>query len=127
MSVTLLTASIAAASLFLFGTVIYSVSRNRLLLKYSLLWIALALTMLVCSFSPNPIFTISSYIGFENPSNFIFVVALFFLLSICLSLSIIVSKQEMKIKDLIQEQALLETKTQVDVTSENNPRMIADD
>ena len=72
------------------------VAHGKLLLKYSLLWMTLAVA------------SISNALGFEAPSNFIFFTALFFLLAICLSLSIIVSKQATRIKNLVQQEALIE-------------------
>ena len=67
------------------------VAHGKLLLKYSLLWMTLAVASIVAALS-----------------NFIFFTALFFLLAICLSLSIIVSKQATRIKILVQQEALIE-------------------
>ncbi len=47
----------------------------------------------VSSINPIP-YALSDWLGFDTPSNFIFLVAIFFLLAIALSLSIIVSKQQ---------------------------------
>lgn len=84
------------------------VSAGRLLLKYSLLWLTLAFVTILASIFPEPIFLISRFFGFDTPSNFVFFAALFFLLAICLSLSVVVSKQAMRMKNLVQRQALLE-------------------
>ena len=89
-----------------FAYVVHLVARERLLLKYSLLWIAI----LLCALFPQPLYSISSLLGFETPSNFIFFIGLFFLLAISLSLSSIASKQAIMIKNLVQEQALLAKK-----------------
>ncbi|MRX83670.1 DUF2304 domain-containing protein [Eggerthella guodeyinii] len=83
------------------------VAHERLLLKYSLLWMALAIVILLCAIFPQPLYDFAHLFGFENPSNFIFFIGLFFLLAIALSLSSIASKQAIKIKNLVQEQALL--------------------
>ena len=64
--------------------------------------------------SPQPLYSISSFLGFETPSNFIFFIGLFFLLAISLSLSSIASKQALMIKNLVQEQALLAKKLEKD-------------
>lgn len=84
------------------------VSKGRLLLRYSLLWLTLALVTIVVSLFPDPVFAIARLVGFDVPSNFLFFMALFFLLAICLSLSVVVSKQAMRMKNLVQNQALLE-------------------
>ena len=93
-----------------FAYVVHLVARERLLLKYSLLWMALTIAILLCALFPQPLYSISSLLGFETPSNFIFFIGLFFLLAISLSLSSIASKQAIMIKNLVQEQALLAKK-----------------
>ncbi|WP_324248894.1 DUF2304 domain-containing protein [Eggerthella lenta] len=75
-----------------FAYVVHLVARERLLLKYSLLWMALTIAILLCALFPQPLYSISSLLGFETPSNFIFFIGLFFLLAISLSLSSIASK-----------------------------------
>lgn len=84
------------------------VSKGRLLLRYSLLWLTLAIVTILVSIFPDPVYSLARLFGFDTPSNFIFFAALFFLLAICLSLSVVVSKQSIRIKNLIQNQALLE-------------------
>lgn len=77
------------------------------MLKYSLLWVALSAVVCLCAIFPEPVYTVAGILGFETPSNFIFVIAIFFLLAISLSLSIIASKQTDYIKTLMQEISLL--------------------
>ena len=84
------------------------VAREKLMLKYSLLWLFLVVAVMLCAIYPNGIFAIAKIFGFANPSNFIFFLGLFCLLAISLSLSVIVSKQTMRIKNLTQRLALLE-------------------
>ena len=92
-----------------FAYVVHLVARERLLLKYSLLWMALTVVIVLCALFPQPLYSISSFLGFETPSNF-----MFFLLAISLSLSSIASKQALMIKNLVQEQALLAKKLEKD-------------
>ncbi|MGI6104564.1 MAG: DUF2304 domain-containing protein [Raoultibacter sp.] len=107
MSIVLQVAVIIACLLFIIF-VVRLVAKEKLLLKYSLLWIALGLILLLCAIFPTPLYELSHLLGFETPANFIFFVGLFFLLAIALSLSAIASKQKLMIKNLTQEQALLE-------------------
>lgn len=86
------------------------VSRGRLLLRYSLIWLIAAVITALAAIFPLPIFALSSALGFTIPLNFILFVAVFFLLVICLSLSVIVSRQQIKIKNLAQRIALLDGK-----------------
>lgn len=84
------------------------IAAKRLLLRYSLLWFALAFCSIVAAIFPEPLFALANLVGFETPSNFIFFFALFFLLVISLSLSVVVSRQSVKIKRLVQHCALLD-------------------
>ncbi|MEG0050341.1 MAG: DUF2304 domain-containing protein [Clostridia bacterium] len=99
---------VALACLIFLILVVRQVAHGRLLLKYSLLWMMLALVSILAALFPEPLYALSSLLGFENPSNFIFFAGLFFLLALCLSLSIIVSKQALRIKNLIQQTALIQ-------------------
>lgn len=103
-----LRAVIAIACGVLFLYVIRLVSKERLLLKYSLLWLVLCLLLMCSALFPGFAFHLSGLLGFETPANFIIIGGLFCLLVISLSLSVIVSKQTIKLKNIIQRQALLE-------------------
>ena len=92
---------IIAACLLLAVFVLRLVLKDKLQLKYSLLW-------LVCALFPQPLYVISSFFGFATLSNFIFVVGFLFLLCIVLSLGCLSSKQATAIANLSQRIALLE-------------------
>ena len=100
--------ALIAASLAFASVIVRLVKRKQLTMKYSFLWIILLFVILLCAILPIIPYRISDILGFETPANFIFLVAIFFLLAIALSLSIIVSKQQRKITTLIQEVAILE-------------------
>ena len=97
-----------ATSLAFASVIVRLVKRKQLTMKYSFLWIILLFVILLCAILPIIPYRISDILGFETPANFIFLVAIFFLLAIALSLSIIVSKQQRKITTLIQEVAIFE-------------------
>lgn len=96
--------------------VCWQVAKGRLLLRYSLLWLFLAFVALICAIFPQPLFDLAYLLGFNVASNFVLFLAIFFLLAICLSLSVIVSKQQMKLKNLVQHIALLEKAQQDDMS-----------
>lgn len=98
--------------------VIQLVAKKKLLLRYSLIWLALGCLLLICALFPDITYVISNYIGFINPSNFIILVGLAMLLCISLSLSLIVSKQSNSIKNLTQQIALLENLSDKIIESE---------
>lgn len=84
------------------------VSRDKLLLKYSLLWILLCGVVLLCDLFPTVMYWASDVLGFVTPSNFIFLVAIALLLAISLSLSVAASRAIISSKNLTQRVALLE-------------------
>lgn len=101
---------LCAALFFLLflGYVLRLVSKGRLQLKYSLLWILLCVVILVCDAFPGIIFWFSALLGFITSSNFLFIVAIVLLLAICLSLSVAVSRLTIAVKNLTQRIAILE-------------------
>ncbi|RGX50560.1 DUF2304 domain-containing protein [Collinsella sp. AF02-46-1] len=100
--------AIVFACLLLALYVIRLVSTDKLQLRYSLLWLALVVTLLLCSIFPVPIYFLSSFFGFVTSANFIFVAGFIFVILILLSLSVTVSRQALAIKNLTQKIALLE-------------------
>lgn len=107
MSLTLRIVTIVICLAFLFF-VVRLVTKNRLQLKYSLMWMGLAILLLICAIFPQIVTFFSNLFGFEQPSNFIFMMGLFCLMAIALSLSIIVSWQSRYIRSLVQTVALLQ-------------------
>lgn len=97
------------ACLLLFAYVIFLVRHERLQLKYSLLWLAFGMAVLILAFIPEPLFAMGRIFGFETASNFIFFTGSLFLILIALSLSAIASKQATAIKNLSQRVAILES------------------
>lgn len=98
---------IVTCLLFLVAVVL-QIKSGRLLLRYSLLWICLAVLAILGSFFPSFVYALSNAFGFETPSNFILFFGMLFLMAVCLSLSMIVSKQARKIKSLVQMLAILD-------------------
>lgn len=99
--------SVGIFCLLLMAYVIRLVVKRRLRLKYSLLWLALTIIALLCAIFPGPIFSLAHFLGFVVPSNLVFFFAIFFLLALCLSLTVIVSWQARDIRQLIQEIAVI--------------------
>ena len=104
----------------LFGIwVSQQIAKGRLKLRYSLLWLFMSLVVVFFSIYPEPIFQLSALLGFEKPSNFLLLCGVFFLLIICISLTAIVSKQDEKIKNLVQDLAILEARMKDAKNKEN--------
>ena len=90
------------------GFILAMLRKKRMDLKYSLLWFLTALVLLVLDVFPGIAKALSGLLGFETQSNFIFLVVLFFVLLLLVSMTSIVSKQRRQIRSLIQKTALLE-------------------
>lgn len=82
------------------------IAKGRVILKYALLWFALAFLALVCAIWPQPLFALSYALGFVIPANFILVLAIFCLVALCLSFTVIVSRSKRNIIDLCQHSAI---------------------
>lgn len=82
-NITLSIVFIVLSLAFLLYTV-YQVKRNKLLLRYSLMWILLSALLFIVAIFPQPIFALAKLAGFDVSSNFIFSAAIFFLLLLCL-------------------------------------------
>lgn len=101
---------IAAAVVFalLLFKIFSLISKGRLMLKYSLLWIFLDCLVLLAVLFPDVVYAVSDCIGFVTPSNFVFVFAIVLLILICLSLSVAISRLVLATKNLTQRVAILE-------------------
>ena len=98
-----LQAVVIVLALAFFAYVVHLIIRERLLLKYSLLWMVLTAVIVLCAVFPEPLYAISHLFGFVNPSNFIFLIGLFFLMAIALSHSAIASKQQALLEKRLRE------------------------
>jgi hypothetical protein len=97
-----------SGSFIFFCTIIIFIKKQTLSLKYSLLWLFATLVMLIISIFPDILRFFADLFGFELSSNALFSLLFGFIIIILLSLTSIVSKQNDKIKNLVQVIALLE-------------------
>lgn len=88
------------------------IKSQKLLIKYSLLWFALSLVILLVALFPDPVFRLARMLGFDVASNFVFAAGFFFVLVVCLTQTRAISKQIMKNKQVVQRVALLEKQLQ---------------
>lgn len=107
MSMTLRVVTIVFFAIFLIE-VFRLVRHGRLLLRYALLWMVIALLLVICAAFPGIVSSCSDLLGVGLASNFVFLVGLVCLGLVCLSLSVVVSWQGRYIKGLVQRLALLE-------------------
>lgn len=88
--------------------IIYLLKRKSISLKYTLMWIFAGFTMISFVLCPRILNVITKITGIELPSNAIFVIVLFFILLLLMSLTSIVSKLSETNKTLVQNVAILE-------------------
>lgn len=96
-----------ASLLLLFFIIFLLVNKNKISVRFSLVWLICSFVMFIFAISPSLIEHITVTLGFETPSNMIFVLLIGFLMIICLSLTVIVTEQSRKIKLLIQELSIM--------------------
>ena len=100
--------SMVIAELIYFGMIFYFLKKKMLSIKYSLLWLAFGIVMVVFTAFPGLFWRFSGLFGVESPMNGLFSILLFFVFTIIMSLTAIVSRQSERIRALVQSQALLE-------------------
>jgi hypothetical protein len=104
----LLRISLSIGIVVYFVLIIYFLKKKALNLKYTILWIISGLIMLIMVIFPQLVNGVSALLGIVSPVNTIFVLELFFMLLILMSITSIVSRENEKSKRLIQQVALLE-------------------
>jgi len=96
-----------AGALVLFILVVDFVRRGLLKEKYSVLWLASALAILVLALKKNLLDKIAGYLGVSYPPSLLFLVAFLFIMLIILHFSVVISIFHDKNKVLTQEITLL--------------------
>lgn len=92
---------IVLAVIFLF-IVIKAVNKKKLWLQYSLVWVIISVLMLIVAVFPGIANWMASIMQIETTSNLIYLLAIFALLILTFSLTVIVSKQSQRIKNIVQ-------------------------
>lgn len=91
-----------------FVIVIQLLKSKKLTLKYTLLWLLTGVVMAIFVLWPRLLNKMVNLLGIELPVNGLFALSIGFLIILAMALTSIVSKQSQKIKDLVQQTALLE-------------------
>lgn len=82
--------------------------KKKLNLKYSLLWLLSAVFLLLCAIFPQIVTFVGAVLGIQSQVNAIFLIVVFFMLLLLISLTSIVSKQKSEIRTLVQQVAIIE-------------------
>ena len=106
MQITVRLATIAY-SIILFIIVTHLLKKEKLPEKYSILWYAFSLVILLVGIVPQFLEIISKALKFEVLSNFVIGILITLLTIMCLALSVMIAGQKKKITLLIQELSIL--------------------
>lgn len=91
-----------------FGLILHWLKIKALNLKYSLLWLLSGVVMGILVIFPETLLWVSKLTGIQTPMYALITFAIAFAIAILMSITSIVSRQNRKIRTLIQENALLE-------------------
>lgn len=102
--------SLLIFSIILFATTTIILKKEKIPIKYSLLWYFSAIIVLLVSIFPTALEVFQNFFGFETLSNLIIGMFISILLFLTMALTIIVSGQNKKIILLVQEVSFLKSK-----------------
>ena len=109
MSLNLIIASITFSTFIIFSILVL-LRKKKVNIKYSLIWIILFFILLIATIIPGFLVWITHLFGFKTASNLAFSLILAVLVIISITLTVIVSQQDKKIRLLIQEISILKSK-----------------
>ncbi len=92
---------------FLCFVVLSLVRKDKIPIKYAIVWLFAIVILLFIILVPNLMTKISNFLGFELLSNMILSLFIGILLFITLALTVMISSQKKKITQLIQEVSIL--------------------
>lgn len=90
------------------ASIILMIRKEKLDIKYSVLWIVTSVIFIIFAIFPSIPKLFSKLIGIYEPTNAVFLALILFELCINFSLTVALSKQSAKVKDIAQALALLE-------------------
>lgn len=100
--------TLIAAVICYFILILYFLKQRALNLKYTLLWLLSGVVMGVLVIFPQLLTYIIRLVGIENNMNGLFIMCIAFMLMIMMALTSIASRQNVKIRKLVQEIGILE-------------------
>ncbi len=86
------------------------VRKNNISIKYSFVWLVPCFILFVFTLVPGALKFVTNLLGFQTASNMILAILVGFLMIIAIALTVIVSRQNEKIRLLMQEVSILKKK-----------------
>lgn len=96
------------AEILYFALIILLIKNKTLSLRYTLLWLFAGFAMVFFTVFPDSFIFLIKFSGVETTMNGLFSLCIFFIFILLISLSGIVSKQSDTIRQLVQDNAILE-------------------
>lgn len=96
--------------LFIGLIIFFTLRAEKITIKYALFWLIFVGAMLIALMIPDLLSMISRILGFEVLSNMMFLIGILVLFCLTFFLTVVVSKQNNKIRLLIQEISILKSK-----------------
>ena len=93
-----------------FIIILYFLKQRALNLKYTLLWLLAGVVMGLLVIFPELLVSIIHIFGIEDNMNGLFIICIAFILMILMALTSIASRQNVKIRTLVQEISILDKK-----------------
>lgn len=107
------------AVLCYFIIILYFLKQRALNLKYTLLWLLAGVVMGILVIFPELLVRVIHIFGIEDNMNGLFIMCIAFMLMILMALTSIASRQNMKIRLLVQEIGILDKRIrELEVTAE---------
>lgn len=88
--------------------ILRSIRKSNLQIEESFFWLLLSLILFLFALFPSIIVWISAQLSFQSPANFVFLVMIFLLIVNQYRLTKIVSRNEIKLKNVIQYIAIID-------------------
>lgn len=101
------------SSILFFLILIHKIRSSSVRIMDMFYWVFLCILFMLMSLFPDMVIAISRGLGFESPTNFVFLVVIFLLLWKTFSMSIQLSRQNEQMKDTI-EQIVIQNKREED-------------
>ena len=111
MPLTLRLALIAITLIYIL-LILRSIRRKKMNVSFSIFWIIAGFILIIFAIVPNMVEAISKMLGFEAPSNMLFVLTIFIAFYLIFNLTTIISQENKKNILLIQEVSLLKKKVE---------------
>lgn len=110
-----------------FIIILYFLKQRALNLKYTLLWLLSGVVLGILVIYPELLRHVIRILGIESNMNGLFIISIGFMLMIMMALTSIVSRQNVKIRQLVQEISILDKQIrELKLDKKENPKKITE-